>query len=70
LDGVIWEALRLFPPNPSHPSRVTPAGGVTIAGRFVPGGTQVITPHWVLGRGKSLLSLLLRIQVVLIGISR
>jgi hypothetical protein len=52
LDGVIWEALRLFPPNPSHPTRVTPAEGAMIAGRFVASGTQVMAPQYVIGRGK------------------
>ncbi|KAL9025019.1 MAG: hypothetical protein Q9196_006084 [Gyalolechia fulgens] len=54
LDGVIWEALRLFPPNPSHPTRVTPAEGATIAGRFVAGGTQVMAPQYVIGRDESI----------------
>lgn len=52
LNGVIYEALRLFPPNPSHPTRVTPAEGVVIGGKFVPGGTQVMAPQYVIGRGK------------------
>lgn len=52
LDGVIWEVLRLFPPNPSHPTRVTPAEGAMIAGRFVAGRTQVMAPQYVIGRGK------------------
>lgn len=52
LNGIISEALRLFPPNPSHPTRVTPPEGVTIAGRFVAGGTQVMAPQYVIGRGK------------------
>jgi len=52
LDGVVWEALRMWPPSPSHPTRVTPAEGAMIAGRFVPAGTQVIAPQYVIGRGK------------------
>ncbi|KAL4888152.1 cytochrome P450 monooxygenase [Aspergillus ambiguus] len=54
LNGVIWEALRLFPPNPSHPSRVAPAEGVMLCGRFVPGGTQVIAPQYVIGRDEKI----------------
>ncbi|KAI3391686.1 hypothetical protein diail_6965 [Diaporthe ilicicola] len=54
LDGIIWETLRLFPPNPSHPSRVTPPEGVMIAGRFVAGGTQVIAPQYVIGRDETI----------------
>ncbi|KAI4096095.1 MAG: hypothetical protein LQ339_007059 [Xanthoria mediterranea] len=54
LDGVIWEALRLFPPNPSHPTRVTPAEGAMIGGRFVAGGTQVMAPQYVIGRDENI----------------
>lgn len=52
LNGVVQEALRMYPPSPSHPTRVTPPEGTIIAGRFVPGGTQLITPQYVLGRGE------------------
>ncbi|KAJ3499205.1 hypothetical protein NLG97_g510 [Lecanicillium saksenae] len=54
LNGIIWEALRLFPPNPSHPTRVTPPEGVMIAGRFVAGGTQVMAPQYVIGRDEKI----------------
>ncbi|KAI0448687.1 cytochrome P450 [Xylaria acuta] len=47
LDGVIWEALRLFPPNPSHPTRVTPAEGAMIADeRIYPRATEFIPERW------------------------
>lgn len=59
LNGVISEALRLFPPNPSHPTRVTPPEGAVIGGRFIAGGTQVMAPQYVIGRGKSLLGYIL-----------
>lgn len=52
LNGVVQEALRMYPPSPSHPTRVTPPEGTMIAGRFIPGGTQLITPQYVIGRGK------------------
>jgi cytochrome P450 len=52
LNGVISESLRLWPPSPSHPTRVTPPEGTMIAGRFVPGGTQLMAPQYVIGRGK------------------
>lgn len=55
LNGVIWETLRLFPPNPSHPTRVTPPEGAIIAGRFVAGRTQVMAPQYVIGRGEHFL---------------
>jgi hypothetical protein len=52
LNGIVQEALRLYPPSPSHPTRVTPPEGTMIAGRFIPGNTQVIAPQYVIGRGK------------------
>ncbi|KAI9661952.1 MAG: hypothetical protein M1821_009192 [Bathelium mastoideum] len=54
LDGVVWEALRMWPPSPSHPTRVTPAEGATIAGTFIPGGTQLMAPQYVIGRNESI----------------
>ncbi|KAE8376666.1 cytochrome P450 [Aspergillus bertholletiae] len=50
LNGVVQEALRMYPPSPSHPTRVTPPEGTIIAGRFIPGGTQLIAPQYVIGR--------------------
>ncbi|KAJ5128601.1 hypothetical protein N7448_002317 [Penicillium atrosanguineum] len=50
LNGVVQEALRMYPPSPSHPTRVTPPEGTMIAGRFIPGGTQVMAPQYVIGR--------------------
>jgi tryprostatin B 6-hydroxylase len=52
LNGVVQEALRMWPPSPSHPTRVSPPEGTIIAGRFIPGGTQLIAPQYVIGRGK------------------
>lgn len=52
LNGIVNEALRLYPPSPSHPTRVTPPDGTYIAGRFIPGNTQVIAPQYIIGRGK------------------
>lgn len=57
LNGVVYEALRMYPPSPSHPTRVTPPQGTIIAGKFIPGGTQVMAPQYVLGRGKYFLFL-------------
>ncbi|KAJ5540699.1 cytochrome P450 monooxygenase, partial [Penicillium frequentans] len=42
------EALRVYPPVPTGLPRVTPAGGRTILGRFVPQGTIVALHHWAL----------------------
>ncbi|KAL2069223.1 hypothetical protein VTL71DRAFT_15561 [Oculimacula yallundae] len=50
LNGIVNEALRLYPPSPSHPTRMTPPEGTYIAGRFIPGNTQVIAPQWIIGR--------------------
>ena len=57
LNGVIYEALRMYPPSPSHPTRVTPPEGTIIAGQFIPGRTQLITPQYVIGRGTYFISL-------------
>lgn len=50
LNGVINEALRLFPPVPSALPRVTPLEGLTIDGTFIPGNTTLYCPQYVLGR--------------------
>lgn len=51
LDGVINEALRLYPPVPPGLQRLTPPEGVMIAGRFIPGDTLVSVPCWSVQRG-------------------
>ncbi|KAI0864888.1 cytochrome P450 [Xylaria cubensis] len=50
LNGVINEALRLFPPVPSSLPRLTPPEGLDIDGTFIPGNTVVSSPPFVLGR--------------------
>lgn len=55
LNGLISESLRMYPPSPSHPTRVTPPDGTTIAGTFIPGGTQLMCPQYVIGRGTYIL---------------
>ncbi|KAI0412150.1 cytochrome P450 [Xylaria grammica] len=50
LNGVINEALRLFPPVPSILPRLTPPEGLDIGGTFIPGNTTVSCPQFVIGR--------------------
>ncbi|TFK52931.1 cytochrome P450 [Heliocybe sulcata] len=50
LDGVINEALRLFPPVPSGLCRLTPPEGAVIAGQWIPGDVIVSTPTYTLAR--------------------
>ena len=53
LNGVINEALRLYPPVPSGVMRLTPPEGVTIDDAFVPGGVNISVPNWAIGRCKT-----------------
>lgn len=48
--AVIYEGLRLFPPLPGSMRRIAPAGGCTIAGNYVPGGTLVAVDLFAAGR--------------------
>ncbi|KAA8641503.1 cytochrome P450 [Aspergillus tanneri] len=50
LNSCIHEALRLFPNVPSGVQRLTPAEGMSIAGRWIPGNTLVSTPTYTLHR--------------------
>ncbi|KAJ7080333.1 high nitrogen upregulated cytochrome P450 monooxygenase 2 [Mycena belliarum] len=52
LSACINETLRLHPPVPSNGPRQVDAGsgGRVIAGRFIPGGTTIYTPPYVLQR--------------------
>ncbi|KJZ71063.1 hypothetical protein HIM_09535 [Hirsutella minnesotensis 3608] len=54
LNGVINEAMRLFPPVPSIIPRLTPPEGVEIGGRYIPGNTTVACSQYVLNRTESL----------------
>ncbi|KAK9773833.1 putative Cytochrome P450 ClCP1 [Seiridium cardinale] len=46
------EALRIYPPAPHGLPRVTPTGGATIAGTFVPGNNVVSVPTLAMQRSK------------------
>ncbi|KAI4109170.1 MAG: hypothetical protein LQ339_001976 [Xanthoria mediterranea] len=50
LNGVINEALRLHPALPSGGLRQTPAEGLIVAGRYLPGDTVISAPRYSLGR--------------------
>lgn len=52
LNGVINEALRLHPPVPSGILRLTPPEGITIDGKFIPGGVTISAPSYSMGRRK------------------
>lgn len=46
MNACIDEALRIFPPLPTGLARTVPAGGDTVAGEFLPGGTIVSVYGW------------------------
>lgn len=53
LQACIDESLRLFPPVMSGLQRQTPAQGIHIGERFIPGNTIVQTPTYTMCRGES-----------------
>jgi tryprostatin B 6-hydroxylase len=50
LNGVINEALRLFPAVPGTLPRKTPRGGIVVQGVRIPGDITVFCPQWVMAR--------------------
>ncbi|KAJ5371960.1 hypothetical protein N7517_003966 [Penicillium concentricum] len=52
LNGIIHEVLRLHPPIPSGFPRLTPKEGIVVDGTYIPGGTTVTVPLWVMGRSE------------------
>jgi hypothetical protein len=46
MNACIDEALRIFPPVPTGLTRTVPAGGDTVAGEVLPGGTTVSVYSW------------------------
>jgi cytochrome P450 len=57
LNGVINEVLRLHPAVPTGGLRETPAEGIEIGGKWVPGNTLICAPRWTISR-RELLSFL------------
>lgn len=45
LNAVINETMRVRPVIPSRSQRIVPAGGIDIAGHYIPGGTMVGVPQ-------------------------
>ena len=50
LNGVINEALRLLPAVPTAIIRMTPPGGISIDGIYIPGNMNVWSPQYAIGR--------------------
>lgn len=51
-NGVINEALRLIPAQMTGGARITPSKGLWIGETWIPGGTKVIAPKYVISRRK------------------
>jgi len=54
LNGVINEALRLYPVIPTATYRKAPPEGISIGETFIPGGTDVWTPQYAIGRSEEI----------------
>lgn len=52
LNGAINESLRLFPPAMTVNTRIAPPQGLWIEDTFIPGGTKLIAPKYVIMRCK------------------
>ncbi|CBF89142.1 hypothetical protein AN0606.2 [Aspergillus nidulans FGSC A4] len=52
LNGVINEALRLYPAVPSSLQRKTPPEGVVVDGTYIPGDMHVVCPLYTIGRSE------------------
>lgn len=53
LEAIMKEILRLYAPSPPLFPRVTPRGGATIDGYFIPGGVSVACSAYVLHRNEA-----------------
>jgi len=54
LRAVIYETLRIHPPNILLACKEVPPEGVTLDGMFIPGGTDIAQNSWSMGRNKEL----------------
>lgn len=45
LMAVLQEGLRMYPPVPAELPRIVPAGGATVCGEWIPGGTSLGVHH-------------------------
>ncbi|KAF7539705.1 hypothetical protein G7054_g1956 [Neopestalotiopsis clavispora] len=52
LNAIINETLRFHPAVPTGGYRDAPPGGMTIAGRFIPGGTTIVAPRYTIFRSE------------------
>jgi cytochrome P450 len=50
LDATLKEGMRLYPPVPTGPPRVTPMPGLDICNYWIPGGVNVHVPHYATSR--------------------
>ncbi|POS73911.1 cytochrome P450 [Diaporthe helianthi] len=50
LSAVVTEALRMYNPTPGANARVCPAGGATVEGVYIPGGSTVCTVAYAVHR--------------------
>lgn len=54
LRGIILETLRLFPPVPTAPGRLSPPGGISISGKHIPEGVAIFAPRYIIARCRCL----------------
>jgi averantin hydroxylase len=46
-EAVLEETMRIYPPVPIQSARTVPAGGDTVSGVFLPGGTRIVVAQYV-----------------------
>lgn len=52
LNNCLMESLRLDPAAPNLFPRLVPHGGMYLCNQFIPGGTEITCPSWVLHRNE------------------
>ena len=52
LKSVLMETMRLFPPVPTGPGRVSPKEGITICDTWIPPNTTIFAPKQTIARCK------------------